>query len=110
MTKFEQIKPYVTGIVIGLIAAPVIAFSFGWIVTTGSMETSVQEAKLQVLAAACADRATAYRTAENITTDISGWQERDAREQIAGRFVVNVDQDGIEDDDLIEECADLLDV
>lgn len=110
MSKFEQVKPYITGIVIGLVAAPVIAFSFGWIVTTNSMETSVQEAKLQVLAAACADRATAYRTAENITTDISGWQERDARETLAGRFVVSMEEDGVQDDEIIEECADLLDV
>lgn len=110
MNKFEQIKPYITGIVIGLIAAPVIAFSFGWIVTTSSMETSVHEAKLQVLAAACANEATAYRTAENITTDISGWQERDAREQIAARFVGTLEEDGLENDDIVEECADLLDV
>jgi hypothetical protein len=108
--RFEAAKPYIKGVVGGLVLAPIIAFSFGWVVTTGTMNEAVASAKIEQLAAVCANAATAHWTSENKEmAALEGWEHRDDRENLAKQFAVGLPGNEAIQDDVIDECGDLLD-
>ncbi|MFC4350123.1 hypothetical protein ACFOW6_01065 [Fodinicurvata halophila] len=49
-----QAKPYIIGGAIGVVAAIIIEFSAGWVVTSGTMAEEVQSARTNVYATVCA--------------------------------------------------------
>ncbi len=81
--RIEASKPYLAGIVIGLIAAPIIGFSAGWVSTTGARTEAVQNARVETLASVCS--ATAEKMAAADATDlatIKGYENRAKREAL----------------------------
>src|SRR5688572_8327699 len=48
-------KPYITGFILGLVAAPIIAFSAGWVSTSGAGAEAVENARIETLAGVCSD-------------------------------------------------------
>ena len=86
MTFNERItsgKPYVWGFVFGLVAAPIIAFSAGWVSTTGARADAVQNARVETLAGVCSDAA--QKSWELKSTDlaaIKGYDNRVQRQEL----------------------------
>ncbi len=81
--RIEAGKPYLTGFVIGLIAAPIVAFSAGWVSTSGARDTAVENARVETLAGVCS--ATAERIAAAQATDLStlkGYENRAKRDEL----------------------------
>lgn len=107
--RIEEAKPYVWGFVAGFIVAPVVGFSFDWVVTTGTMKEAVVTAKIEQLAAVCAGNATAYWTSQDKEmAALDGWENREQRQTLAKQFAAELP--GIESiqDDVVDECDDLL--
>lgn len=67
--RMEASKPYITGFIIGIIAAPIVAFSAGWISTTDAREKAVENARIETLASFCSANAT--RTAATQSLDLA---------------------------------------
>src|SRR5687767_6768721 len=78
--RIEHGKPYLKGFIFGLIAAPVIAFSAGWISTTGARAEAVENARIETWAGICSDSA-ARSWAQQSTEpgSLKGWESRDKR-------------------------------
>jgi hypothetical protein len=84
-------KPYITGFVIGVIAAPVIAFSAGWVSTSGARTQAVENARVETLANICS--ANAERIAAAESTDLAalkGYNNREKREEMVAAALANV--------------------
>ncbi|MGH6923120.1 MAG: hypothetical protein ACRED5_05055 [Propylenella sp.] len=76
-------KPYITGFVIGVIAAPVIAFSAGWVSTSGARTQAVENARVQTLVNICSANAERIAAAQN--TDLAtlkGYNNREKRDEL----------------------------
>ena len=74
-------KPYVTGFILGLIAAPIIAFGAGWVSTSGARAEAVENARVDTLASVCF--ASAGRIAMAQGTDLGtfkGYENREKRD------------------------------
>jgi hypothetical protein len=102
MTFSERVdsgKPYLTGFILGLIAAPIIAFSAGWVSTTGARAEAVENARVETLAGFCS--ATAGRIAASQSTDlatIKGYDNRVKREELVAAAMVDIQvPDGLTD-------------
>jgi len=92
----EQAKPYAIGLVGGLVLAPVVALTAGWLVTAGAMAEAVETARVDQLAAICAAEAEETWLAQNRSMDeLTGWDNRDVRNdlvtQVLGGFAVASD-------------------
>ena len=85
-------KPYVTGFVLGLIAAPIIAFGAGWVSTTGARAEAVENARIETLADVCSD--TVHRSFASQGMDLTtlkGWANRAAREDLVTTTMANIE-------------------
>jgi hypothetical protein len=106
--KIEQLRPYVVGAGVGIVVVAIVAFSAGWITLMSSADQRVaqaaQQARVDVLATICAEQATQHRVATNDTRDLSGWQNRQAREDLARQFAA-VLSDTAPDRAVIQACA-----
>jgi hypothetical protein len=81
--RVEKAKPYLTGIVIGLIAAPIIGFSMGWVSTTGSRTEAVQTARIDTLAGICEGAAEKLAAAQSLDlATVKGYENRAKREEL----------------------------
>jgi hypothetical protein len=92
---FEQraaaAKPYVTGFVIGVIAAPIVAFSAGWVSTSGARTQAVENARVETLASICHANAERVATAESIDlTTLKGYQNRAKRDELVATALTGV--------------------
>jgi hypothetical protein len=76
-------KPYITGFILGLIAAPIIAFGAGWVSTSGARADAVEGARVDTLASVCSASAGRIATAEgsDITT-FKGYENRAKRDEL----------------------------
>jgi len=84
-------KPYITGFVIGVIAAPIIAFSAGWVSTSGARAVAVENARVETLANICsanAERIAAARSTD--LTTLKGYQNREKRDELVAAALVDV--------------------
>ena len=83
MTMNERIQtgnPYAWGFAAGLLAAPIIAFSAGWVSTTGARTAAVETARVETLAGICSSTAQVSWTAQNTdTASLKGWDNRTKR-------------------------------
>ena len=81
--RIEAGKPYLTGFVLGLIAAPIIAFSAGWVSTSGARAEAVENARIETLVGFCSNAA--ERDAAAASTDLAtvkGYDNRAKREEM----------------------------
>jgi len=84
-------KPYITGFILGLIAAPIIAFSAGWVSTSGARAEAVENARIETLASFCS--ATAERMAAAQSTDLAtlkGYDNRVKREELVTAAMADI--------------------
>lgn len=84
-------KPYVTGFVVGLIAAPIIAFNAGWISTTSARATAVEEARIEALAGICSS--SVGKLASSGNTDLAalkGYDNREKREAMVTTAMADI--------------------
>src|SRR5215204_1890192 len=84
-------KPYITGFILGLIAAPIIAFSAGWVSTSGARADAVENARVETLAGVCST--TAQRIATAQSTDlatIKGYDNRVRREELVAAAIADI--------------------
>jgi hypothetical protein len=89
--RVESGKPYLTGFVIGIIAAPILAFSAGWVSTSGARATAVEDARVETLAGVCS--ANAGRLAAAQSADLAafkGYDNREKREELVASAMVNI--------------------
>lgn len=107
--KLEQLKPYALGAVGGILATLIVSFSAGWVVTAGTMNEAVAQAKVQQLAAVCAQRAQAHWTSQNKdVAKLQGYEAWETRDELATQFAAGLpDMEAIEDE-VVDECADLM--
>lgn len=85
-------KPYVWGFVVGLVAAPIIAFSAGWVATSGAQATAVENARVETWAGMCSE--IAQRSVESESIDLAslaGWDNRAARDEFVARAMADIE-------------------
>jgi hypothetical protein len=94
MTINERIqtgKPYIWGFVAGLIAAPIIAFSAGWVSTTGARAEAVELAKVETLAGICTSQAQKSWAEQNMDlATLKGWDNRVKREELVATSMSSI--------------------
>ena len=84
-------KPYLMGFILGLIAAPIIAFSAGWVSTSGASATAVENARVETLAGICSGAVGRLAAAQS--TDlaaIKGYDNRVKREELVAAAVADL--------------------
>ena len=90
--RIESGKPYLTGFVLGLIAAPIIAFSAGWVSTSGARAEAVENARIETLVGICSATATRILTAQG--TDLAtlkGYENRAKRDELVAAAVADIE-------------------
>jgi hypothetical protein len=94
MTFDERVKsgkPYLTGFILGLIAAPIIAFSAGWVSTSGARATAVENARIETLADLCSGTAGRLAAAQNTDiTAVKGYDNRVKREELVAAAMAEI--------------------
>ena len=97
MTNKERLasfKPVLGGIVVGAIATLIVGFSGGWLVTSTTMAEEVRSAQVAAYGEVCAANSVAdWKGSGQVMTALEGWDNRDAREALAKRFMPAVDSD-----------------
>lgn len=97
MTNKERLasfKPILGGAVLGAIATLIVGFSAGWLVTAGTMAEEVRSAQVTAYAGVCAENSVAdWKDSGQQMTALEGWDNRDARESLAKRFMPVVEAD-----------------
>ena len=89
--RVKTAKPYLTGFVLGLIAAPILAFSAGWVSTTGARADAVENARVETLAGFCTT--TAGRIAAAQSTDLAtlkGYDNRVKRQELVDAAMADI--------------------
>lgn len=76
-------KPYIVGFIIGVFAAPIVAFSAGWVSTSGARETAVENARIETLSAICFASVERRAASESIDlAKVKGYENREKREAL----------------------------
>ncbi|HEX9905762.1 MAG TPA: hypothetical protein VGA77_12420 [Propylenella sp.] len=84
-------KPYLTGFVLGLIAAPVVAFSAGWVSTSGARAEAVENARVETLAGICSYSAERIALAKSTDlASIKGYDNRAKREELVAAAMADL--------------------
>ena len=89
--RLETGKPYIVGFVLGLIAAPAVAFGAGWVSTSGARTEAVENARIETLSSICS--ATAGRLATARGTDLTtlkGYQNRTQRGELVAAAMADI--------------------
>ncbi|HEX9648049.1 MAG TPA: hypothetical protein VGB88_11160 [Alphaproteobacteria bacterium] len=108
MKKSEIIKPFSWGVATGAIVLTIVAFSAGWVVTSGARTVQVRTAWIDGQASICASLAQAHRQESGDVTDLSGYQARVARDDLAKAFAVALVGEAQADPRVVNACSDLL--
>ena len=108
MINRDRIKPFVLGIVGGAAAVAIVASATGWVVTSGSRDDQVRTAWIDGQATICNSLAKAHRHASNDASDLSGYQARDARNELAENFTVILVGSETADPDVVKACSEML--
>jgi len=75
--RIQTAKPYLVGFAAGLIAAPIVAFSLGWVSTSSASATAVENARVGTLVGICTS--TAGRMASEQNADLATFKTYDNR-------------------------------
>ena len=89
--RMETGKAYIVGFVVGLIAAPIIAFSAGWVSTSGARAAAVESARVETLAGICSSNAETMAAAQS--TDLAmlkGYDNRAKREELVASAMAGI--------------------
>lgn len=87
----ERTKPYAIGLVVGLIAAPIIGFNAGWITTTTASTQAAETARVDALAGICSTAA--GRMAAASSTDLAalkGYDNRAKRDELVAAILADI--------------------
>ncbi|WP_425989397.1 hypothetical protein [Ensifer sp. R-19] len=87
----ERTTPYAIGLVVGLIAAPIIGFNAGWITTTTARTQASDEARVAALAGICSSAAGRMATASS--TDLAalkGYDNRAKRDELVATIMTDI--------------------
>ena len=103
-TNVQWIKPFLVGLVGGIILAPIVAFSADWLVTTGTMNST----KIDLLATVCALEAKEDWQVMANPPELSGWDNRDARTELAKQSAFVVPGKESAESKVIGECAEKI--
>ena len=92
--RLESLKPMLGGAVVGAIATLIVGFTGGWLVTSNTMADEVRSARVAAYGQACSDASVAnWKGSGQMMTALDGWDNRDAREALAKRFIPAVSED-----------------
>jgi hypothetical protein len=81
--RLKASKPYLQGFMIGLIAAPIIGFSAGWVSTSGARDDAVETARIDTLSGVCAEAAQKSWASQNMDlAALKGYDNRAQREEL----------------------------
>jgi hypothetical protein len=106
----RKAKPFVWGLVSGIVVATVVGFGAGWVVTAGAKEQAIWTAKTNRLASICAAQATDHWRADGKDpTDLSGWDKREQREALAEQVAGAWRLEERLQRDVMAECGRMLD-
>jgi hypothetical protein len=98
----EEWRPRIVFLVIGLVLGPFISGWLGWQVTTGTMESAVEDAVVAYRAGLCAERARSDPAATSaVLDDYSG------RRELAEKWAVLPGEEEA-DSDVVRECNSRL--
>jgi hypothetical protein len=76
-------KPYIVGFILGLIAAPIIAFGAGWVSTSGARTEAVEQARVDTLAGICSSSAERMAVAQGTDLEgLKGYANREKRDEM----------------------------
>jgi hypothetical protein len=90
--RVEKAKPYLTGFIVGLVAAPIIAFSAGWVSTSGARAEAVQNARIDTLAGVCSNSVQkAFATESKDLATLKGWDNRAVRDDVVAKTMANIE-------------------
>jgi len=85
-------KPYITGFVIGVIAAPIVAFSAGWVSTSWARAEAVERAQIDTLAGVCSNKVVRSFAAQNLhLATLKGWDHRAARNDLVTKAMTEIE-------------------
>ncbi|KSV61795.1 hypothetical protein N183_37030 [Sinorhizobium sp. Sb3] len=87
----ERTKPYAIGLVVGLIAAPIIGFNAGWITTTTASTLATETARVDALSGICSSAAGRMATANS--TDLAtlkGYDNRAKRDELVAAIMADI--------------------
>ena len=104
----EKLKPFIGGAVVGVALAAIVAFSAGWIVTSSSSARQVETARVDGQASICASLAQTHRDEVGDTADLSSYQARETRDDLAQTFAVVLRGADAADAAVVKACSDLL--
>lgn len=89
--KMVAAKPYLIGGVVGAVATVVIEFNAGWVVSSGTHQDALAEARINAVATVCFQQARANWTGEGgELSDLEGWNNAE-RDELAKRFTPAVE-------------------
>jgi hypothetical protein len=89
--RVEKGKPYITGFIAGLVAAPIVAFSAGWVSTSGARAEAVENARIDTLAAVCSHEAQKSWALKSMDpAALKGWDNRVAREELVANTMSGI--------------------
>lgn len=93
--RIEKGKPYATGFVLGLIAAPIVAFGAGWVSTSAARAAAVEEARIETLASVCSSAAQRSWAAQSMeVADLKGYKNREKRDELVGITLAEISVPG----------------
>jgi len=104
----EKLKPFIGGAVTGAVALTIVAFAAGWVVTDSSNTRQVETAWIDGQAAICASLVQAHRDATGDESDLSGYQARDTRTELAKTYAVVLRGEDAVNPDVIRACSNLI--
>lgn len=106
----KSAKPFVFGLVVGIILAIVVGFGAGWVVTAGAKEQAVRTATVDRIAGVCAVQARGRWQAQGEELGaLRGWANRETRETLAREVTVALGLEEALQGDVTRECGRLLD-
>lgn len=101
----EQIKPFLVGLVGGIVLAPIVAFSTDWVVLTGKMNAELRNTRTELLATVCALEAKEDWQVMANPPELSGWDNRDARSELAKQSAFVLPGKESAASKVVDECA-----
>ena len=109
MSKRETIKTLLWGAVGGAILTIAFGFGSGWLVASSTRDTDVEAAWIDAQAAVCSSLVQSHRLTTGDLADLSGYQARTARDELAQMFAVALPGTDTASPAVVRACAKMLD-
>ena len=110
INRGDKIKAYLTGGILGAVAMAILGFSMGWVVSAGSRDAAVANARIETYAAICEDSALANWTAQGGTlAGLDGYENNDTRRDLATTATEALAVSPDLQREVVNACEDLID-